>query len=82
MLFNQELCLAESLSLLRLPWNRISEWNPPGVYEGWDQILSLCELKTRQELMEVTNKGRRKRWQRSCFTSDCSWHRFLWETGN
>lgn len=61
MLFNQELCLAESLSLLRLPWNHISPWNPPGVYGGWDQIFSLCELKTRQELMEVTNKGRRKR---------------------
>lgn len=51
MLFNQELCLSESISLFGLLCNHISQRNPLGIYvEDGIRIISICALKNRHEL--------------------------------
>lgn len=64
MLFNQELCLLESISLFGLLCNHISQRNPLGIYtEDGIRIISIRALKNRHEHeheQKTTNKGHQK----------------------
>lgn len=61
MLFNQELCLSESISLFGLPYNHISQRNPPGIYaEDGIRLISISALKAGTSLQKTTNKGPQK----------------------
>lgn len=58
MLFNQELCLSESISLFGLPCNHISQRNPLGIYgEDGIRIIPIQTLKAGISLQKTINKG-------------------------
>lgn len=61
MLFNQELCLSESISLFGLPCNHISQRNPLGIYgEDGIRIISIQTLEAAQAYRRRSTKGSKK----------------------